>query len=354
MKWILFFSALFHLPTTLFGADAVFSKDNHHVYLVQWEQHPPRKSGSCSLIDVNLEKRTCGGMDLRKTFGESVVDITISNAGFVLCATKSALWSYDPASGKCVKVIDAPKNTELVEVAYDPSQSIVLACCRGAHGQELCCLPKDGDKWISVYNRRAVSAQVEFPVFSGKGSLYFSCRGDLWAGALIAQTEPTVPALHAAGKEMPKPSEEWPSVCMAELAACRYAPIAFLETQNTTSDSTGLHALAVGRHFVYGDYSRLYGGMSWGRLIRCDFPALGEEGKHTEMDISGGSEADGQQAIKALQSVKTIVEDNCLYLCGSRDGSVIFYFSRHEQKPFLIKEDGKPEPLEIKGLDDLM
>lgn len=354
-KWILFFTALLSVSTRLFGAEAVFSKDNHHVYLVQWEQHPPRKSGACSLIDVNLEKKTCAGIDLRETLGASVADISLSNAGFVLCATKSALWSYDPAGGKCVKVLDAPKNTELVEVAYDPSQSIVLACCRGEHGQELYCLPKDGDKWIPVYNRRSVSAQVEFPVFSGKGALYFSCRGDLWAGVLIAETEPTVPALHAAGKEMPKPSEAWPSVSMAELAAYRYAPVAFLETQNTTSDSTGLHDLAVGRHFVYGVYSRLYGGMSWGRLIRCDLPVLGKEGKHTEMDIPDGSEADGKQAIKALQSVKTVVDDdNCLHFCGSRDGSVIFYFSRHEQKPFLIKNDGKPEPLEIRGLDDLM
>ena len=352
MRWILLFAALLPFSTALFGADAVLSNDNHHVYLVHWEQDTPRKSGACSLIDVNLEKRTCTGIDLRNTLGENVVDIALSDVGIVLCATKSALWSYDPASGKCIKVIVSPNNTELLEIAYDPSQSIVLACCRGEHGQELFCLPKNVDKWIPVYNRRSVSAQVEFPVFSREGTLYFSCRGDLWVGALIAQTAPTLPALHAAGKEMPKPSEEWPSVSMAELAAYRYAPIAFLETQNTTSDSTGLHALSVGRRYVYGDYSRLYGGMSWGQLIRCDLPALVKDGKHAE--IPGVSEADGKQAIQALQSVNTIVGDNCLYLCGSRDGSVIFYFSRHEQKPFLIKDDGKPEPLEIKGLDALM
>ena len=352
MKWIWFFPALLSLSTTLFGADAVFSKDNHHVYLVQWEQHPPRKSGACSLVDVNLEKRTCAGIDLSKTLTGSIVDITLSNDGWVLCATKSALWSYDPAGSTCAKIIDAPTSTELVEVAYDPSQSILLACCRGAHGQELFCLLKNADKWIPVYNRRSVSAQVESPFFSDKGALYFACRGDLWTGTLIAQTEPTLPALYTAGKEMPKPSEKWPTVSMAELSAYRYAPVAFLETQNTTSDSTGLHEVVMGKRFVYGDYSRLYGGMSWGRLVRCDLPAL-KEGKPTE--IPAGSEADGQEAIKALQSVKTIVDDNnCLYLCGSRDGSVIFYFSKHEQKPFLIKDDGAPEPLDIKGLVDLM
>jgi len=340
---------LFSLPSILLGADSVFSLDKQHVYLVQWGRTPPRKSGVCSLIDINLEKKTCAGIDLHETLGAEIGDITLSNSGFVFCATKSALWSYDPANGKCIKVLDAPKDTQLIEIAYDPSQSIVLACCRGKDGQELFALPKNENTWIPVYNRRSMLAQVEFPVFSDKGALYFSNHGDLWAGNLLAQTEATLPALYAAGKERPKPSEKWPSVNMAELAAYRYAPVAFLETQNTTSDSTGLHALAIGRRFVYGDYSRMYGGMSWGQLIRCDLAVLD---KHTEMDIPGGSKADGKQAIKALQSVETILEVNCLYLCGSRDGSLIFYYSK--QKPFLIQNDGKPKPLEIKGLDEFM
>ena len=44
---------------------------------MQWEQQPPRASGEYSLINIDLEKNTCRGIDLRKTLGERVQD----NAG---------------------------------------------------------------------------------------------------------------------------------------------------------------------------------------------------------------------------------------------------------------------------------
>lgn len=340
LKRIWVFPALFNASVALFGADSTFSKDNKHVYLVQYEQQPPRPSGECSLIDINLERNTCKGIDLRKVLGERVRDITLSNAGYILCATKAAVWAYDPQKDHCVKVLNAPKDMELIELGYDPSQEIILAACRGAHGQELFCLPKNGDKWIPVYNRR--SPVVEFPVFGDDGTLCFVSRGDLWAGSLEKETDPTLPALNAYPM-VRGTSAEWPqSIPVAALVAYRCAPVAFLETQNTTPDSTGLHCLAVSKHFVYGDYSRLGGG-GWGSLIRC---------KRPPKTVPGGADANGKQSIAMLESVETVSDQPCLALCSSKDGSLVFYNNRGA-KPFLIKDEGQPKPLTISGLQDL-
>ena len=344
LRLILAFAILSNASMALYGADSIISKDNKHVYLVQYEQEPPRPSGECSLIDINLKQNNCSGIDLRETFGERVRNIALSNSDFILCATKSAVWSYDPAKSKCVKVLDAPKDTELVELGYDSSQEIVLAACRGAQGQELFCLPKNGDQWIPVYNRR--SPQVDFPVFSEDGALYFASHGDLWAGFLEKQTDPTLPAL-SAHPEVRGNSDGWPkSITLAALDAYRFAPVAFLETANTTSNSTGLKHLAVSKHFVYGDYSRM-GGSGWGSLIRCK-RAAPLKTEHEAREIPGGREA-----IAVLESVETVNEKECLYLCASRDGSLVFYMC-HGCKSFLIKNDGRPKSLAVSGLEGLL
>jgi hypothetical protein len=348
LKRFLLFAILCNVTVGLFGADSTFSKDNEHVYLVQDEQQPPRPSGECSLIDINLGQNTCRAIDLRKTLGERVRNITLSNAGFVLCATKSAVWAYDPDKEHCVKVLGAPKAVELIGLGYDPAQEIILAAGRGSHGQELFCLPKNGDHWIPVYNRRCPS--VDYPTFSDDGTLYFASRGDLWTGFVEKQTEPTAPALNAYPKARGN-SAEWPkSISVAALVAYRCAPVAYLETQNTTPDSTGLHSLAVSKHFVYGDYSRL-GGSGWGSLIRCKRPAPFKT-ENDQREIPAGSTTKGDPTVEILQSVEMVSEDVCFDLCASRDGSLVFYTTRGG-KSFLIKDDGKPESLAISGLEDL-
>ncbi len=340
LKPILAFAVLSNLTFALFGAEATFSKDNKHIYLVQEEQARP--SGACSLIDINLEQNSCKGIDLRKTLGGPVRNITLSNAGFVLCATKAAVWAYDPLKDHCVKVIDAPKKTELVELGYDPAQEIIVAGCKGAHGQELYCLPKNRDQWIPIYNRRCPS--VRHPTFGDDGTLYFESGGDLWIGFVEKQTDADSPKNHAASAEWPK------SITGSNLVAYRAAPVAFLETQNTSPDSTGLNGLTFSKHFVYGDYSRL-GGSGWGELIRCKRPApfkteTGEPG------IPTGSTTKVDLTVQILQSVEVVSDNVCFDLCASRDGSLIFCMSPGG-KATLIKDEGKPEELAIKGLEDL-
>lgn len=351
MKWkpALLPAALVVPFLPLFGGEATFSKDNAHVYLLQWSQQQPRSSGGCSLIDIDLAKRTCAGIDLSKTIGESLTAITLAKEGSVLCATKSALWSYDSATGRCAKVLGAPKNLKLADLAFNPVSNTLLADCRGPDGQELFCLPQNGDRWIPVYNRR--QPPVGFPVFKNDGILYFASHGDLWAGFLKRQTEPTLPALNAYSISNKSP-DGWPkTIPVAELVANRFAPVAYLETENCTSDSTGLHQLAASKGFVYGNYSRL-GGSGWGVMIRCRHaPPFGSPDK--EWSLFGGAGADGREAIPVLQSVETIDDRPCTYLCSSRDGSLIFYIVRGGES-FLIKDDAKPQPIVITGLKDLL
>jgi hypothetical protein len=334
---------------TLSGADAVFSKDNTHIYLVQWAQQPARSSGECSLIDIDLGKQACAAVDLRDTVGAPLCGIACSDNESLLCATKSTLWRFDPATRGCSKLIAAPNGLELTDIAYDPSQRLLFATCRGTNGQELFCLPMNANRWFPVYNRRA--APVGFPVFGNDGRLYFSSRGDLWTGFLKVQTEPTLPALNAYSISS-KTTDGWPkSIDVAELAAYRYAPVAFLETQNCTTGSTGLNELALSKNFVYGSYSRI-GGSGWGSLIRCKRETGSDSGK-AEREIPGGSDADGKQAVPVLQSVEQVADEPCVRLCASRDETRVFYQLRGE-RVFLIKDDEKPQAVVIAGLKNLL
>lgn len=341
IRRMILFAVLVSPFVTLSGSDAIFSKDNTHLYLTKW--------GQCSLIDIDLGKKTCAIVDLTKMLDKPLEGIALSNDGTIFCSSKSALWSYDPSTGSCVKILDAPKDLELMDVSCDPSQNILFAIFRGGQGQQLFCLPKNTDHWIPVYNRRL--APVEYPVFGDDGSLYFSSRGDLWTGFLKGQTEPTLPALNTYSISNKTP-DGWPkSIPVAELEAYRFAPVAFLETQNCTPDSTGLHDLAVSRNFVYGNYSRL-GGSGWGSLIRCKRRSS-TDSKNNVKEMPAGSQADGKQYLPILESVATVANTPCVRLCASWNGELVFYQLKGDEA-FLIKDDAKPEALVIPGLNDLL
>ena len=336
---------LFSLRITVFAADATFSKDSTHLYLLQWKQQPPRASGECSLIDVDLEKKTAAAINFSNQTKEHLSDITLSNDGNILCATKTAVWLFDPIKRACEKVIDAPKDVEISAIAYDSSQSVLFSKCYGVKFQELFCLPDGAHDWIPVYNRRPPS--VDSPVFADDGSLYFTSTGDLWSGHLKKQTEPTLPALNRYSIQFDR--NHWPkSIPVAELEASRFAPVASLETQNTTSDSTGLLEVAVSKRFIYGDYARM-GGSGWGAVIRLarSVPSQkeGDKKPHPPGD-------NGKVSIPVLQSIETVSEEPCHHLCASKDGSLIFYIQHGDT--FLIKDEGKPEKLTIDGLSNLL
>ncbi len=310
------------------AADSTFSKDNAHVFIIE-DGHP-------ALIDVDLQKRGCQGVDLSKTLGAPIRAVTLSNAGFVLCATKDALWAYDPSNGKCVKICAGPEQEAgkpyfINDIAYNPKTEEVLASCStedsGWGKDKLFCLPKNGEQWQVVRDGYA-----GHPIFSEDGTLFYVSGGDLWVGSVQKASADAKPNLRFSG------------YC--------YAPLAGLEVGNFNSSSTGLYAIAVSRGMIYGNFKRM-GGSGWGSMIRFKRPVYPNE----QGGPNPASPQDRAAYWKNLRAIFDSYEDIggpqiSSSLCTSRDGHLTFYTNSRAAEAFLVENDGKPAPIEIKGLTD--
>jgi hypothetical protein len=329
MKHILIsIAGAFLFAQAVFAADSAFSKDGRHVYLIAYNRP--------GLVDLDLQGRACGMVDLGKSFKEPVKGVTLSNTGFILCATKAAIWVYDPATAKCIKVCDAPKGFEMDDIAYDASIGDIYCTARQKEvSGQLYCWPKGGNKWEHVYNR--YDSGVYHPVFSAEGGLYFVVDGDLWAGFI--------------GKE-PKDSE---TGLYATVNAYRCAPLASMITENTSPASSGLHSVSLTQHSIYAEYSRM-GGSGWGAVVRFKKPVAFTV-TNGERDDPPVNEGDWKDVQAIFASIEVISDTPCDTLCTSPDGLVTVYTnadSRSDSKVFIVQGDGKPDTVEFKGLADLL
>ena len=139
------------------------------------------------------------------------------------------------------------------------------------------CHTKDFRDWPAYYLReqerkptslvlRRVNALVG-AVFDRDGHLFFASGGDLWEGDITTPSEP--------GEELPA------------VEASRFAPVALLETANTTPNSTGARELAVAGRTVYARMGRM-GGSGWGEIISVHWP-----GESKFDDVNGKPSLDG-------------------------------------------------------------
>jgi hypothetical protein len=304
------------------ASNATFSKDSNHVYLVRQDMN------GGGLIDVDLNKKSCRQIDLDLAVGEPIEDLTLSNAGFVVLATKQSVWSCDPSKAAWAKVCDAPKGIAIRGIAYDPKTEDILATGifeksdSDADEWSILRLPKGENKWISVRARNGT--EVGHPVFAADGTLFFAYFGDLWSGVIATADE--------------------------TLVACRCAALGFLIDQNTSPASSGVRDIAVAKDSIYTNYGRL-NGSGWGSLIRFRRPPPLATLDDGDWQISVDA-MDWKQRQAELGSVEEISESTSNFLCASRDGSLVFFASTSggSDDVFLVRHDGKPAQIEIKGL----
>jgi len=309
------------------AADSTFSKDSTHVYAAR-----------VGLVDIDLAKQTCRNILLSSTEIGEIQGVTLSNSGAVLFTTTNAVWSYDPATSKTVKLCNAPDNISLNDLAYNPATDQILvtgAAAPDPYSSEqpvILCLQKDGKQFANV--RARYGARVDSPVFTADGTLFFTCVGDLWMGYIQAGDSDS-------------------NTRDLDLTAYRCAPLASLIDENTSPPSTGLHDIALSQHSVYAKYYRM-GGSGWGSTLRFKRPAplSGDDGDDDRLPSVGSTDWKALQRI--IDSVQVLDDNPCSILCASRDGSLVFYYNSHPMPGdiHLIHHDGKPAILHIKGLDD--
>jgi hypothetical protein len=176
-------------------------------------------------------------------------------------------------------------------------------------------------------------------VFDREGHLFFAANGDLWEGSV----------------ELPSELDERPSV-----DAIRFAPVALLETANTSPNSTGARELAVAGRTIYAHMTRM-GGSGWGEMISVRWPGepKSEEGKAPSVESGVKPNVETFKSVLATFRVYG-PNQGASYLCGSPDGRKVFFATRNEDVDpntkgvrFYVGDDaGEVHPLDELKIDD--
>jgi hypothetical protein len=297
------------LTTSCLGGDAVFSKDGQRIYAITSSEK------YSALREIDLSNQTSRLIPLTQlSQNDGPVGITRSEWDKLPLITRKSIWSFDPRSGRLAKVRDAPKNGNFYRIAYDPKTRQVFVTADG-EGSPLFML-KNGRELVPIYVRRY--PHISSPVFTSDGDFFYAETGDLWSGKIE--------------------SEEG----RFSLNADRYAPLAYLETANTTPNGTGVSDIAVTRDAIYVQLFRM-GGSGWGVLLQVPRPPPKTE------SVSGM----GEMAVKELgrykeilQGLKSLGENNrpaCL--CASPDESRVYF--TNEGKDYLIT-NGQTQELHLR------
>jgi hypothetical protein len=299
-----------------YGAAAAFSDDGEHVYLLG------KSLPKGTVLDVDLTSFTTKELSM----GVSNEVHGIANAPrALLFVTEKSLYRHPLPTGEVAKLCDAPAGSYFEDVA----------CNRAKHGILLLCHTKDFRDWPAYYLReqeskptslvlRRVKALVG-AVFDRDGHLFFSSGGDLWQGDITTPSEP----------------EEPPAV-----EADRFAPVALLETANTTPNSTGARELAVAGRTVYAHMTRI-GGSGWGEMISVSWPPEPRMEKSKESSSKSPVTANVETFKSALAPFRNYGSNKAAsYLCASPDGRKVFFATRYED------DDPNPKPLRFYIGDD--
>ena len=311
-----------------YGAAAAFSDDGEHVYLLG------KKLPKGTVLDIDLTNLTTKTLSL----GVTTEVLGVANAPrALLFVTEKSLYRRPLPDGEVGKICDAPAGSYFEDVA----------CNRAKHGILLLCHTKDFRDWPAYYLReqeskptslvlRRVKALVG-AVFDRDGHLFFGSGGDLWEGDITTPSES---------------KQELPAV-----EASRFAPVALLETANTTPNSTGARELAVAGRTVYAHMTRM-GGSGWGEMISVGWPP----DPKTEGGMEWSSKSPVRANVELFKSALTGFRvygpnERASYLCNSPDGRKVFFATRYEDDAhklrFYIGNDaGEVHPLDQLKIED--
>jgi hypothetical protein len=297
------------------AGDAAFSSDGVRVYLISDIDSKP------AVEEIDLNKKTTRKIALTQLeSSDSVRGITSADKNRFYCTTAKAVWSFEPESGRLAKIRDAPNGVSFWQIAYDPKMRRVFVTTDDR--EEPVFTFKDPAESIPVRMRR--HPHPSCPVFAGNGELFFAAYGDLWCGEI--QTE--------------KVDEK----DYFSIAAYRCAPLATLETQNTTPAEIGVADIGVSRDTVYLQLSRM-GGSGDGWFARLPRPSIKRD-TEGEMEIFYQPKERLPIYLKALQSLEILGEDShagCI--CVSLDGTRVHYVLH--DKHWLVT-NGKAEELHLR------
>jgi len=296
------------------AGDAVFSSDGQRVYLISDIDSKP------AVEEIDLNKKATRKILLTQLeSSDSLRAITCTDKNRFFCTTAKAVWSLEPQSGRLTKIRDAPNGVSFWRITYDPKMQRILVTTDDREHPLFTF--KDPGEWIPVRMRRH-----PYPSCLGlaaNGELFFAAYGDLWCGEI--QTE--------------KVDEQ----DYFSIAAYRYAPLATLETQDTTPAEIGVADIGLNRDTVYLQLSRM-GGSGDGWFARLPRPSIKRD-TEGEMEMFYQPKERLPIYLKALHSLEIPGEaSRAGSICVSLDGTRVHYVLH--DKHWLVT-NGKTEELHL-------
>jgi len=268
--------------------------------------------------------------------GDGVRSLAISNAGFILCLSKTAVYAWDDVKGSdAVVVCRAPENVEFRNIAHNPANSTIALTARvepaeaGSRSEwALFAKFEDEDEVARVRCRRVVA--ISDMAFGRDGTLHLSTEGDLWIGRIVREADAS-----------------------PYLQAFRHTPIATRETNMTTGSQMGADLMAISKDAVYSHVRRM-GGSGWGHLVRVRKPPSPES---EDGEFTTPFKLPDRLALyrEQLAAVEILGENGTRsYLCASQDGRQVYFRASREtptgkksHSHWLIRDGGEPEALEV-------
>ena len=321
-----FLMALLMAAVSAGAGDAVFSQNGGKIYLIDRQEAP----GQLYSIDLGDKELLPSGVpDLN---GEPILSIDRSNAGFILCLTRSACFAWDVDKGATVEVCRVPKDGQFVELGYDSSTGLIAFVIRfetedGFPDWQLWVQPKGADGPAATRVRRVET--ITGMAFDPKGDFYFGSGGDLWHGS-IREIKP----------------DETPG---GLLQAYRFAPLATLETDDATPSQIGVRSVVAAGPWLYAHVERM-GGSGWGNVVRLAKPKI-EEAPEGDPGLPFALSDRIDAYRHALESVVDLGENGSLaFLAASPDGKLVYFQASRdggEVTHWLVRDHGEPEELRI-------
>lgn len=291
------------------------SSDDERVYVISDIESKP------AVEEIDLNKKTTRKILLTQLESSDCLrGITCTHRDRFFCTTAKAIWSFEPESGRLTKMRDAPTGVSFWRIAYDPKMQRVFV------------ITDDREHPIFTFNDPAELIPVHmrrdpYPsslAFAANGELFFAAYGDLWCGEIR--------------------TDQIDEQDDFSIAAYRCAPLATLETENTTPAEIGVADIGVNRDAVYLQLSRM-GGSGDGWFARLPRP-IAKRDTEGEMEIFYQPKERLPIYLKALHSLEILGEDSRAgSICVSLDGTRVHYVLH--DKHWLVT-NGKTEEVHLR------
>ncbi len=252
-RWLLsaFLALLPHLVT---AADAAFFPTGKRMVFVAPGE------GQIACLDLDERKTNAPStslIDIAHAGGPKLIQgLVFSRKGNLLLAAPDAVWAYDPAAAKAVRVAALPEKFGASDLAYQESTGAILVWGtfikedRTVDRFAVFRIGKGESKAVPVY-AEGIEA-FEHAVFDAAGRLFFSAGPDLWGGDLT-ETE------HQAAGDF-----DW------QLRTFRLAALGTPVAGEGPNAGQRIDGLAVGG----GKLLLTLGGEEGSRLVRLSVPTL--------------------------------------------------------------------------------